>query len=323
MRALRFALLVVALGFLATGAARAADYSKTVGGYTIYLGVLPAGVLFLYRPDHGDPTVHSGPRFGDAHHVLVGLVDATRGSRIDDAEITARIVPTKGEPQERRLERMSVEGGDGVWQLFRAAPRSSLPHRPDDSAPWIAERGQSVVRLCASPMRRAACEENVECQRTLRRHKRGSRHERICFAASRRTGTCQRPGYTTFAAATARRSIMKRILMAALTGLALAMPRVAFTAPDEAQKVLILRAQEAKQKLAAAQAAWGRERQRLIQEHLNLMQDVVMRMRTAKPPDGLTPQQMREWIDEHLKLMDLMTGQMMDEHHLMLQGFGK
>lgn len=118
MRALRFALLVVALGFLATGAARAADYSKTVGGYTIYLGVLPAGVLFLYRPDHGDPTVHSGPRFGDAHHVLVGLVDATRGSRIDDAEITARIVPTKGEPQERRLERMSVEGGAAYGNFF-------------------------------------------------------------------------------------------------------------------------------------------------------------------------------------------------------------
>ena len=116
---------------------------------------------------------------------------------------------------------------------------------------------------------------------------------------------------------------MKRILIAALTGLALGTPLVAFSAPDETQQMLIQRAQEAKQKLAAAQATSGRARQRLIQEHLNLMQDVLARMRTAKPRDGLTLQQMREWIDEHLRLMELVMGQMMDEHHLMLQGFGK
>ena len=118
IRAVLAALLVASLGLAATGVARAADYAKTAGGYTIYVGVLPAGVLFLYRPGHGDAAVHSGPRFGDAHHVLVGLVDATRGSRIDDAEITARIVPAKGEPQERRLERMTVEGGAAYGNFF-------------------------------------------------------------------------------------------------------------------------------------------------------------------------------------------------------------
>ena len=129
MRALRFALLVAALALLATGVARAAEYSKTVGGHTIYIGVLPAGVLFLYRPEHGDVTVHDGPRFGDAHHLLVGLVDATRGSRIDDAEITARIVPAKGEPQERRLERMTVDGGAAYGNFF--ALRRNQSYRID------------------------------------------------------------------------------------------------------------------------------------------------------------------------------------------------
>lgn len=115
-------------------------------------------------------------------------------------------------------------------------------------------------------------------------------------------------------------STMKRILIVGMAGFAIALPLAAMGAPDDTQKQLIQRAEQAKQKLAAAQAApSGRERERLIMEHLKLMQDVLARMRTAKPREGLTPQQMREWIDEHMTLMDLVTGQMMDEHHMMLQ----
>jgi hypothetical protein len=34
----------------------------------------------------------------------------------------------------------------------------------------------------------------------------------------------------------------------------------------------------------------------------------------------MTAQQQKEWIDEHQKLMQAMMDQMMDEHHLMMQG---
>lgn len=98
--------------------AQAAEYSKSAGGYQIYLGVLPAGVLFLYRPDHGDATMHGGPRVGDAHHVLVGLVDAASGNRIADAEVTARITPAKGAPLEKRLEAMAVEKSIAYGAFF-------------------------------------------------------------------------------------------------------------------------------------------------------------------------------------------------------------
>jgi hypothetical protein len=118
MRTLFCALLVAALALGAGGAAHAAAHARTVGGYTLYFGVLPADVLFLYRPDHGDAKVHGGPRLGDPHHVLVGLADAASGARIGDAEITARITPAKGEPQERRLERMTVEGGVAYGNYF-------------------------------------------------------------------------------------------------------------------------------------------------------------------------------------------------------------
>lgn len=116
---------------------------------------------------------------------------------------------------------------------------------------------------------------------------------------------------------------MKKTLIAALAGLALALPLAAFAPPDENQKQMIQRVQESKQKLVAAQAASGAQRQKMMQEHMKLMQEVMAQMRTAKPREGMTPQQMREWMDEHMKLMDQMMGQMMDEHHMMMQGMGK
>ena len=115
---------------------------------------------------------------------------------------------------------------------------------------------------------------------------------------------------------------MKRFLVAFLSCLTLAIPLGAMSAPDEAQKQLIQRAQEAKKKLAAAEAAQGAERQKAMQEHMKMMQDMMAQMQKAKPGAGMKPEQMREWIDEHMKLMHEMMGQMMQEHHMMMQGGG-
>ena len=113
---------------------------------------------------------------------------------------------------------------------------------------------------------------------------------------------------------------MKRILTAVVAGLAIAMPMLGTAAPDEAQKQMIQRAQEAKKKLAAAQATSGAERQKMMQEHMKMMQGMMTQMQKAKPGGGMSPQQMREWIDEHMTLMQELMGQMMDEHHMMMQG---
>ena len=113
---------------------------------------------------------------------------------------------------------------------------------------------------------------------------------------------------------------MRKILTAGLAALVLALPLSAGAAPDEAQKQLIQRSQEAKKKLAAAQAAQGDERQKMLQEHMKMMQDMMAQMQKTKPAGGMKPEQMREWIDEHMKLMQEMMGQMMDEHHMMMQG---
>lgn len=115
---------------------------------------------------------------------------------------------------------------------------------------------------------------------------------------------------------------MKKLLTAILAGAMLALPLAVMSGPDETQKQLIQRAQEAKKKLAAAQAAQGAERQKMVQEHMKMMDQMMAQMQKAKPRGGMTPEQMREWIDEHLKLMNEMMSQMMGEHHMMMQGGG-
>lgn len=115
---------------------------------------------------------------------------------------------------------------------------------------------------------------------------------------------------------------MKRLLMTVLAGLTLALPLPGNTAPDETQRQMIQRAQEAKKKLSAAEASRGAERQKLIEEHMAMMQTMMAQMQKAKPRGGMSAEQTREWMDEHLKLMDQLLGQMMDEHHMMMQDMG-
>ena len=113
---------------------------------------------------------------------------------------------------------------------------------------------------------------------------------------------------------------MKR-LIAALALLAFAaVPLATFAAQDEAQRQVTQRLQDQKLKLAAAEKAQGAERDRLMQEHMKMMQETMGKMQAMKPRDGMTPKEQMEWMDEHQKLMEQMMGQMMTEHHMMMQG---
>jgi uncharacterized protein YicC (UPF0701 family) len=76
---------------------------------------------------------------------------------------------------------------------------------------------------------------------------------------------------------------MKRLFNAAIAGLMLALPLIAYGGPDETQRRLIERAQEAKRKVAAAQAAEGAARQQMVREHMQMMQEIVAQMQKAKP----------------------------------------
>jgi hypothetical protein len=113
---------------------------------------------------------------------------------------------------------------------------------------------------------------------------------------------------------------MKRLITtAALIALAtLSLPALA--GQDEGQRLITQRLQEQKLKLAAAEKAQGAERDRLIQDHMTMMQETMGKMQAMKPRESMTPQEQKEWIAEHQKLMQQIMDQMMTEHHMMMQG---
>lgn len=95
----------------------------------------------------------------------------------------------------------------------------------------------------------------------------------------------------------------------------------AMAAQEEFLRQMTQNVMQAKQKLKAAEAAKGAERNKLMGEHMKMMHDNMGKMQVMKPKSGMSMQEHEEWISEHQKLMDEMMSQMMDEHHL-LMGMG-
>ena len=116
---------------------------------------------------------------------------------------------------------------------------------------------------------------------------------------------------------------MKRLFIAIATSALIGLPLVSQAAPDAAQRQMIERIQAQKQKLVAAQAAQGAERQKLMAEHMKMMKETMGKMQAMKPRADMSAKEKDEWMAEHQKLMDQMMGQMMEEHHMMMQGTGK
>jgi uncharacterized protein YicC (UPF0701 family) len=112
---------------------------------------------------------------------------------------------------------------------------------------------------------------------------------------------------------------MKRFFLMILLSLVIATPAALVAAPDESQRQATFQAHEAKRKLAAARAAQGAERQRLMREHMQMMSAMMKQMQAARPAADLSPSRLREWVDEHMKLMDELMGQMMEQHHLIME----
>lgn len=87
---------------------------------------------------------------------------------------------------------------------------------------------------------------------------------------------------------------------------------------DEVQRQITQRVLQAKQKLEAAEAAKGSEREKLMDEHMKMMHDVMGKMEAMKPKAGMSMEEHEAWINEHQKLMEELMGQMMKEHHMQM-----
>ena len=113
---------------------------------------------------------------------------------------------------------------------------------------------------------------------------------------------------------------MKQIFVAIAVLALIGLPLASLAGPDEAQRMMIQRIQEQKLKLNAAQKAQGAERQKLMAEHMKMMEETMGKMQAMKPRADMSPKEKDEWMAEHQNLMGQMMGQMMEEHHLVMQG---
>lgn len=116
--------LVVTIGLLAAGAAGAAEYAKTVGGYAIYIGILPAQIVQGHPGEHAERKMHGGAPSGGHHqyHVVIALFDAASGARVEDAKVTAKVGELGLTPVEKRLEPMLIAGAMSYGNYFAMPP---------------------------------------------------------------------------------------------------------------------------------------------------------------------------------------------------------
>jgi len=97
-----------------TGAATAADtdLSKTAGGVTVYLGIVPAEIVkglpsgsTTERPMHGRV-----PKGSHEYHVVAAVFDAASGARVSDAVVTAEVSGLGLSGARTKLEPMQISG---------------------------------------------------------------------------------------------------------------------------------------------------------------------------------------------------------------------
>jgi hypothetical protein len=100
-------------------AALGADYYKTVGGYAIYVGILPAQIVQGHPGEHPERKMHDGaPPGRNQFHVMVALFDAASGARVEDAHVSAKVGEPGLAPVEKRLDSMPIAGAMSYGNYF-------------------------------------------------------------------------------------------------------------------------------------------------------------------------------------------------------------
>lgn len=115
------------------------DLHKTAGGLSVYLGILPAGVIRDHPQDRMEGKMHGGiPEGSHSHHVIAAVFDAETGERIEDAKVEARVAPLGLAGERQPLEPMEIAGTITYGGYFTI--------RDDDAYRiklWIATPGQA------------------------------------------------------------------------------------------------------------------------------------------------------------------------------------
>jgi hypothetical protein len=120
-------ILWVVVAVISIAAAQSGD-QKTVGGISVYLGILPAAMVQGHPKGHAEQAMHDGvPRGRDAYHVMAAVFDAANGKRIENANVEARVSPIGLAGVARTLEPMQIAGTVTYGNYFTIQPNE--PYR--------------------------------------------------------------------------------------------------------------------------------------------------------------------------------------------------
>ena len=108
-------------------------------------------------------------------------------------------------------------------------------------------------------------------------------------------------------------------LATALSGALLVSSDLLAGRPNEDVFALQQRIEAAQHKLDQAGKAQGADRGKLMQEHMQMMEQNIKGMQAMQPRQGMTMAEHEQWMAEHQKMMNTMMQQMMQEHHMMME----
>lgn len=110
MKILNTARWLIMLSLLWAVTATADELTATADGVTAYLGVVPAQIARASLTPHVGPERDAHGRLiaSDSHHVVIALFNSATGARIENAEVSARLVAPDKYTSSKRLEPMRI-----------------------------------------------------------------------------------------------------------------------------------------------------------------------------------------------------------------------
>jgi hypothetical protein len=114
--------VIVCPGVAAT-ALKAEESSKSAGGLTVYLGVLPAELVKGPPPHSPEQPMHGGAPMGShEHHIVVAVYDSASNVRVSDATVIAKVSGLGLSGPQKTLEPMKIADTVTYGAFFNLLP---------------------------------------------------------------------------------------------------------------------------------------------------------------------------------------------------------
>jgi hypothetical protein len=113
--------------------------SRTTGGLTVYLGVVPAEIVKGPSPHSAERPMHGRiPKGPHEYHVVAAVFDTATGARVSDAAVTAQVSGLGLSGPRRKLEPMQIAETTTYGGFF------DLPGRDQYTVKLTVERSGGV-----------------------------------------------------------------------------------------------------------------------------------------------------------------------------------